>query len=322
MRKAGAWLLAAAIVVQLLSTCASVEPLSPGETRRLSSYSPALGGDPADASVYILDSGRQGGTLLVVGGTHADEIAGIAAATMIAELAVPEKGRIIVVPCLNSSGLDYADATAPRPSRRRLRLDAASGTRYLRYGSRFVRPEGRGLPPGDINREYPGLSDGARAQRVASAVMALLDLERVDVAIDLHEAGPDSRLGRTIVANPKNVGMAARAVLALEDAGVDMGLERSAEESRGMSHREWGDRSAAAAFLVETINPAQAYGGDAAVDQLRHPEYPLRTRVAVQLEAVRAIVDAYNAARPERGILYGGLPGYDELEARGLEAFF
>jgi hypothetical protein len=116
--------------------------------------------------------------------------------------------------------------------------------------------------------------------------------------------------------------MAARAVLALEDAGVDMGLERSTEESRGMSHREWGDRSAAAAFLVETINPAQAYGGDAAVDQLRHPEYPLRTRVAVQLKAVRAIVDAYNAARPERGILYGGLPGYDELESRGLEAFF
>lgn len=319
MRRTGDWLLAAAIAVLLISSCASVEPRSPGETHRLSSYSPALEGDPADAQVYILDSSRQGGTLLVVGGTHSNEIAGIAAATMIAELAVPEKGRIIVIPCLNSSGLDYAD---PRPSRQRLRLDAASGTRYLRYGSRFVRPEGRGLPPGDVNREYPGLADGALAQRVAAAVMALLDRERVDVAIDLHEAGPDSRLGLTIVANPKNVGMAADAVLALEDAGVDMGLEQSTEESRGMSHREWGDRSGAAAFLVETINPAQAYGGDAGVDQLRHPEYPLRTRVAVQLEAVRAILDAYNAARPERGILYGGLPGYDELEARGLEAFF
>ena len=322
MRRAGAGVLAAAIVSIAMSSCASVEPRSPGEALRLSSYSPALRGDPADALVYVLDSGRPGGTLLVVGGTHANEIAGIAAATMIAELAVPEEGRIIVIPCLNSSGLDYADAIDPRPYRQRLRLDAASGKRYLRYGSRFVRPEGRGLPPGDINRAYPGLADGALAQRVAAAVMALLDSERVDVAIDLHEAGPDSRLAWTIVANPKNVGMAADAVLALEGAGVDMGLERSTEESRGMSHREWGDRSGAVAFLVETINPAQAYGGDAYVDQLRHPEYPLRTRVAVQLEAVRAIVDAYNAARPERGVLYRGLPGYDELASRGLEAFF
>jgi hypothetical protein len=203
-----------------------------------------------------------------------------------------------------------------------LRLDAASGTRYLRYGSRFVRPEGRGLPPGDINRAYPGLEDGALAQRVAAAVMALLDLERVDVAIDLHEAGPDSRLGWTIVANPKDVGIAALAVLGLEDEGIDMGLEQSSEASRGMSHREWGDRSAAAAFMVETINPAQAYAGDAAVDQLRHRDYPLWARVAVHLEAVRAIVDAYNAAYPERGILYDGLPGYGDLESRGLEQFF
>ena len=71
-------------------------------------------------------------------GTHANEIAGMTAATMLAERARPTKGRLIVIPHLNSSGLSYGDADNPRPSW--IRLEAASGVRYLRYGSRFVHP--------------------------------------------------------------------------------------------------------------------------------------------------------------------------------------
>ena len=56
------------------------------------------------------------------------------------------------------------------------------------------------------------------------------------------------------------------------------------------------------------------------VDQLRDPEFPLWKRVAVQLEALRAIAEAYGAAFPEGEVRYDGVPGYAELEARGLEA--
>jgi predicted deacylase len=153
---------------------------------------------PGDSAVYVLDSGEPGATLLVVGGTHANEIAGMAAATLLVERAEPTRGRMIVIPRLNSSGLTYVDASNPQPSW--IRLDAASGTRYLRYGARFVHPLHQGqsdperyiLPgstatlPGEeqrnINRAYPGLVDGPLTQRVAAAVMELILREGVDIA--------------------------------------------------------------------------------------------------------------------------------------------
>lgn len=304
--------------------------------RWLSDYVPGLRDGPGDSAVYIIDSGLPGGTLLVVGGTHANEIAGMTAATMLAERARPTKGRLIVIPHLNSSGLSYGDADNPRPSW--IRLEAASGVRYLRYGSRFVHPIHQGqtdparylLPGGleslpgeeqrNINRAYPGLAEGNLTQMVAAAVMAMLNEERVDVAVDMHEARPASKLRWMIVSNPKCLDIAIGAIFALEDEGIDMKLDRSSTEFRGLSHREWGDGSGAAAFLVETVNPAQAAG--VPVDQLRDPEFPLWKRVAVQLEALRAIADAYGEAFPDGEVRYDGVPGYAELEARGLEAFF
>jgi len=142
--------------------------------------------------------------------------------------------------------------------------------------------------------------------------------ERADLAFDLHEAPPGSRLAMMIVANPKNVDLAAEAVLSLEAAGLAMKLEESSAEFKGLSHREWGDATGARAFLFETPNPA--FLKDSPGDPVTDPEWPLARRVGIQLEALRAIIDAWNGGAPEaRRVVVEGLPGYEDLVKTGLD---
>src|SRR5690625_965680 len=79
----------------------------------LSDYHPALKGTPGDSRVYYLDSGVPGGTVYVQGGTHGNEIAGVVAATILVERAMPTAGRLIVVPHGNNANTDYNDGYFP-----------------------------------------------------------------------------------------------------------------------------------------------------------------------------------------------------------------
>ncbi|MDX9897896.1 MAG: succinylglutamate desuccinylase/aspartoacylase family protein [Spirochaetia bacterium] len=337
-----ATIVSANLIVAKLGSGLMNQDVRPGpgvdEIRWLSDYQPSLLGSPGDSLVYIMDSGKPGGTLLVVGGTHANELAGMTAATLLVERAVPTGGRLIVIPHLNSSGLSYMDTVNPQPSW--IRLEAASGTRYLQYGSRLVHPEHQGrvdpdryfLPDSpdslagseqrNINRAYPGIEEGPLTQRVAKAVMDIIVREKVSLALDMHEARPSSKLKWMIVANPKNLDLAINTVFDLEDKGILLKIDQSSDEFRGLSHKEWGDRTEAMAFLVETVNPAQEPRVGEPVDQLGHPEYPLWRRVGVQLETLGAIVGNYNAVSSDGTILYDGIPSLEEIEAQGLEAFF
>ena len=51
------------------------------EIKMLSQYSPRLKGTSLDTEVYFFDSGIEGGTFLILGGTHPNETAGLVAAT-------------------------------------------------------------------------------------------------------------------------------------------------------------------------------------------------------------------------------------------------
>jgi predicted deacylase len=268
--------------------------------RSLSDYEPSLRMSPGDTRVYILDSGTPGGTLLVVGGTHADETAGTAAAMAIARGARPTAGRIIVVPRANNSA-----ASGDGPGKR--------------VGSRLTNPAHQGspdpalyYPPGsaspldghesrNLDRAYPGKPDGTLTERVAFGLMELLRTERVDLAVDLHEAPPDSPLSMSIIAHERALGLAALAVLDLEDAGIAMSLEASPAAYPGLSHREWGDRTGALAFIVETANPAM--GGYGHTRSAGHDK-SVQQRVAIHLAVVAAIVDRFNEAS-DRRVAYG-----------------
>jgi len=306
------------------------------ERRMLSAYLPSLAGGPGDTPVYVLEGKAPGGTLFVCAGTHGNEIAGVVAAAILAERAELAAGRLIVLPRANRSAATYADPERPGPPH--VAIPTPRGERIFAYGARRTSPADEGRPdpavyhhpdsksPQDgaelrnLDRSYPGSASGGLTARVAFAIQRLIEVEGVTVAFDLHEANPESKLAWNIIANPKNVDLAALAVLDLEEAGIRMAVDVSAEEPRGLSHREWGDRTKALAFLVETPNPGQLYPpqkGDPSAD----PKLPLARRVAVQLATLRAVLAAYNEEAPAgQGIELGGIPAAAAIEAGGLGA--
>jgi len=242
--------------------------------------------------------------LLLVGGTHGNEVAGIRAAEIFVDSARVEKGRVFVIPRLNNSGVSA--------------------------GMRLVSPEHQGRPDPDwytppesvtqyagmeqrnINRSYPGAEQAGLAQKIALAVMRLLTDEDIDIAIDMHEAQPSSNLAWTIVSNPKNVQVAALVVLDLEEKGLPFHLDVSALNMDGLSHREWGNRTKALSFLIETVNPAQA--AYPSQNELDAPQYALDRRAAIQLETVRLLVSRSNEVLLAPLILSGfsGIPEYSQ----------
>lgn len=308
--------------VRLPRGAPATHDLRPGpgvtRTRMLSSYLPALAGTPGDTPVFVLEGKEPGGTLVVVAGTHENEIAGVFAATALIETARVSRGRLVVVPRANNSAVTLRDDERPVPEW--ITIDTPSGPRRFRFGSRLTNPLHQGAPdpvelklPGaakalrgnevrNLDRAYPGSADGPLTQRIAFAIVELLRREKADLAFDLHEASPDSRLSWMIVAHPRALDVAAEAVLDLDAAGLPMKLEVSDEGFRGLSHREWGDATGALAFLVETPNPNQVKGA-LGIDPVDDAEYPLASRVAAHLRTVLAVVAAHSAEAPaERGI--------------------
>jgi len=328
-----------------LSEAGAVEAMRhdirPGEgvksVGRLSDYLPALAGTPGDTKVYFLEGKEPGRTVFVAGGTHANEIAGIVAAAILVERARVRKGRLIVIPHANNSAIGYPDARRPGPPS--IFLATTTGKREFRYGSRLTHPNHQGSkdppryrPPGsheeiegwearNLNRNYPGKADGNLTQKIAFAIVELLKREFVDIAYDLHETGPKSRLAWMMVAHPKNVEIGASAVLGLDEAGIPAKIEASSNTFRGLSHREWGDATKAMSFLFETPNPLMK-DGDLNADTVNDPVLPLSRRVGAHLSAFLAVVDACNeVAEPEKRIVLADVPGFPEIQASGLGAF-
>ncbi len=308
--------------------------------RRLSEWLPALAGTPGDTAVFVLEGEAAGPTVFVAGGTHNMEMAGVIAASILVEKAVVKRGRLIVVPRANASGASWRDPKDLGPGE--YAFDTVSGKRTFAVGTRLTRPTHQGEPdpssyihpdsreklPGfemrNLNRAHPGKANGNLTQKMAYALTRLIANEGATVAFDLHEAGPSSRLAWLIIANPKNIEQAANAALDLGDRGIDMRIEASSSTFRGLSHREWGDATKAAAYLIETPNPFQtsSYDGDPLLDPRHEAEFPLWMRVGGHLEALMAILNVHNTdVVPAVRFEVSGVPSLAELKARGIGAF-
>lgn len=305
--------------------------------RLLSEWAPSLAHTAGDTSVYVLEGQAPGATVFVAGGTHANEIAGIVAAMVLVEHASVRKGRLIVVPHANNSAITDVDPERPGPEF--VLVKTASGERRIRYGSRRTRAADQGAPdpphyvhprskePLDgnearnLDRAYPGVADGTLTERIAFGILQLITREKAAAALDFHEAPPTSRLAWMLVANPKNIDVAAAAVLDLQGQGLDIKLEQSSETFRGLSHREWGDLSPAMAFLFETPSPSMAKNARD-VDFVSDPALPLSRRVGGHLAALSAVLAACNARMPEADrVAMTGVPTLAEIEKAGVGAF-
>ncbi len=309
LRLCGVGLLLLVVTVGAIGSGPASHDIRPGygvsEIRWLSDYHPALRGTAGDTPIYVMRGEKPGGVLLLLGGTHGGEIAGIMAAVLLVERGTVQAGTVFVIPHANNSASVRNQASASLQS---FQLTTASGeVRTFRYGDRRTQVEDQGAPDPEIfvhlpsglefegaearnlNRNHPGQSDGTLTQQISYALFQLAREESVDVEIDMHESSLTGRLANTLVSHPRGQDIAAFSILDLELSGISLKQEMSSEEVFGLSHREFGDRTDALAFLIESANPGQEPGASAP-DVVNDPRSPLAHRVRLQLLTVEAIL--------------------------------
>lgn len=325
--------------------------------KMLSDYFPALKDTAGDTEVFIFDSAAKGGNLLIVGGTHPNEPAGTMTAILLAETIRVAQGKVVIIPWANASGFTHSDPQEGSPQR--FFLETPAGRRWFRLGSRvtnpvhqwpdptiYVNPMGQklaGIEARNLNRAYPGKATGYLTEKVAFAVMALIQKESIELGIDLHESAPEYPVINAIVFHENASELAAIAQMELQADGFELRLEASPPNLRGLTHREWGDAAGIKAVLLETANASHGrlkgrptislivdgkdkyYEQAARLGRLFVPYgpdgIPLKLRVARHLAGVRAILASLNELEPDKAIELADMPSPADVQAKGIGAF-
>ena len=318
------------------------------EVKMLSDWSETLKGNAGDTPVYVLQGEKEGGTMLVLGGTHANEVSSSLAAFTFIETAVVEAGTVYVLPYANRSAMTHND-----PGEGNLQyytLETQSGERTFRYGSRATNPIDQWPDPDvyihssgqqlsgsetrNLNRNYPGDPNGNVSERVAFGICELIRQEDISISFDLHEASPEYPVINATVAHENSMSIAAIGCMELLMSGIDMALETSPVSLRGLTHREWGDFTNTMPFLMETANASQgrlrgattveqvlggiddSYVISEALGMLFVPwdenGHPIEERVGRHMQGLYEYSKAYGDLNPENPIVYTA-PGYTEL---------
>lgn len=331
----------------------------PGVTgqARLSDYFPDIEGTAADTDVYFLEGQEAGGTALVLGGTHPNEPASSLTAITMLENAVVTRGRLIVIPRAAHSGFTATDPQEGYPQF--YQIETPTGTRRFRYGGRGINPihqwpdpviyvsgSGQQLAGPEVrnlNRSYPGDPDGYLTERLAHAIVEMIRQEGIDLSIDLHEASPEYPVINAMVAHEDAMDLAVEAALFLEFENIQIAVEPSPGNLRGLSHREWGDATGTKAILLESANPIQGrlrgptnealivegvdrYYTRAAELGLLYVPFgeegsPLNERVGRHIRTVSMLLEVFSTYNPDRAIAVDKLPTFNEVLEKGLGPF-
>jgi predicted deacylase len=327
---------------------------------RLGDFCPSLKGTAGDATVFVLEGREPGGKALLMSGTHANEPAGLLADLIIIENAVVEKGTLFVIPSFNGSArrntrpgdgyplyfdipTDWGRKRFPMGNRDASPLDQwPDPDVYIHYPDRQLLSY---IDARNSNRTWPGRPGGLLMERVTFAAMELIRRESVDVALDLHGAETMFPVTNCIVAPEKSSKIATLASLTVKAAeGFDSHVEPSPPGFRGLSHREIGDYSGAAPFLLEAPIPfLDQPTGPKTVKLLldgRDPfllslagkkklfvrydasGWPMDKRVGQHLSVTLEILRQYSKKTPGREIVVKGVPRYGEVVKNGAGPYF
>lgn len=321
------------------------------EVMKLSEFNPNLEGTIGDTDIYVLQGEEEGGSVLLLGGTHPNEPAGHMAAIVLEENAKVEKGTVYVIPNINNSAFTHNDPLEGTPQY--MHFTTSDGeTRTFHYGSRATNPIDQWPDPDiykhtsgqtlsgsetrNLNRCYPGVEDGTISEQVAYAVTNMINTLGIDMEIDMHESSPEYAVNNATVAHDRAMTIASEGVLELQLEGISMSLEPSPTTLRGLTHRELGDFTDTYALLMEVGNPVQGRlrgctdedliltGEDPcyAIAQdlgLLYVDYssgnfPIELRVGRHLAGIEAFVEAYNNNSEESDqIIISGIPAFDEM---------
>jgi hypothetical protein len=332
--------------------------LGPGVTsvKTLSTWFAPLAGTANDCNVYFLDGKQPGATMLVLGGSHPEEPAGRLVTWILAENAVVEKGRLILVLSTNRSASTVTRLGGAYPPDFSIKTDF--GSRTFRMGDRFTNPldqwpdpevyfhypSGQQLAYVDIrnvNRVWPGRANGTLTEQTAYALMEMIRREKVDIEVDLHEAELQYPVISTIVTHQRGQDLATLVSMTLTDMeGFKIGTEFSPRTLHGLSHREVGDFSPALSLLFEAPEPfLDATRGITSREQLltgrdefvvkagqhgllfeRIDEkgWPIAVRVGRHTSTLLQVAETWGEDHPDKRLVVIGVPRYKDVIANGV----
>lgn len=336
------------------------EPIvaGPGVTaqKMLSEFEPSLADSAGDTPVFELAGAAPGGTIMVLGGTHPQEIAGMMAAVLVIENVRVTRGKIVVVPQSNRSGFTHTDPM--EAYLHSYEIDTPGGKRWFRVGMRLGnpahqwpdpdvyvhQPSGEGMvghEARNLNRLHPGRSEGWLTARVSHGLTAIA--RTADLVFDLHEAQPEYPVINMFVVHERAFEVVATANAMMQGRRIPIGMAASPRNLHGLSHREFGDHTKALSVLAETANPAMGRFRGRTSEELvvegRDANYvraaglgrlfvkfdaqgwPLKLRVARHLAAIEEIINAYNELNPATPVEFENFPQYKDVVDRGLGAF-
>lgn len=249
------------------------------EIKMLSEYCSGLKGTDCDTEIYVFDSGVEGGTMLILGGTHPNESAGLLAAICLIENMNVTQGRVMVIPWTNKSGFTHTSPLDGMQDFFDITLSDGS-VRTFRVGNRLTNPvdqwpdrtyyegtSGRKLVGTEsaeirnVNRMYYGNENGVLTEQVCAGIYNLIVEEDVCLTMDMHEGSPEFLYLDCTMVNEKadNAGamsIASNMALLMQLDGLAMRAEYSGITSYGLSHRSLGDNTTSMMTLMETYNPS------------------------------------------------------------------
>ncbi len=329
--------------------------------KRLSDYEPTMKGTTNDSNIYIIDSGKPGGTVMVLGGTHPEEPASNISTALLLENAKLDKGRLILVNRTNRSASLATRSGEAYPSYDHVKTPW--GEKTWRTGDRAANPLDSWPDPEvyihypsrqmlaymdirNLNRAWPGRKDGLIAERTTHALMQLIKKEKVNLVMDLHEAELEYPVINTIVTHEKGQDVAAMTSMGLtaNEFKVPLNMEFSPKALHGLSHREIGDHSDAASILFEVAEPfldrirgitdekllmtgkddfvRKAGDHKLLYSPIDENGWPIDTRVGRHVSTVLDAIKNYSDMNPDNAVVVEGVPRYKEIIEKGLGKFF
>ena len=339
------------------------EPVVPGpgvsRVAHLGDYFGPIKGTVNDLNVYVLEGKEPGGTILLLGGTHPEEPAGRLAAWIFAENAEVAKGRIFVILTANRSASTVTRLGGAYPPD--FTIPTAWGGQKFRMGDRWSNPLDQWPDPEvylhyptrqelayvdirNLNRAFPGRPNGTLTEKTCYAITELIRREKVDIAIDFHEAELQYPVISTIVAHQKGADLAAAASMFISSLeGFAIGVENSPKALHGLSHREIGDATGAIALLLEAPEPfldatrgrtgrellltgkddfvVRAGKRGLLFEKIDEKGWPIDIRVGRHTSTVLQILEIWSGDNPAKAVVLSGVPRYTDIVRDGVGAY-